>query len=140
MKLLSLKSIIILILTFTFLSCSRSPRDDISTYFGKYRGSTIQKMTINGQTTNQTHDMIIDISAGDYPQEIKILFGSWLTKATLDGNKFTIQPTFFSSFDPSQAIATSGEGLFMDDKIIIHYIQEVVAFSTTDYTGTLIKL
>ena len=139
MKLLSLTGIIILILTFTFLSCSRPRGYDISTYFGKYRGTTTQKITINGQTTTQPYDMVIDISAGDYPQEIEILLGSWLTRATLNGEKFTIQATFFPAFDPSQAIHTSGEGLFMDNKVIIHYIQEAIGFSTTDYSGTLIK-
>jgi len=62
-----------------------------------------------------------------------------VNKATLNDKKFTIQSTFFPAFDPSQAIHTSGEGLFMDDKVIIHYIQEAVAFSTTDYSGKLIK-
>ncbi len=78
--------------------------------------------------------MVIDISKGDNSQEIKILFGNWLTKATLNGSKFTIQETTFNG------IVTTGNGEFISgNKVNISYTQKIGNSSTANYSGTLTK-
>lgn len=91
--------------------------------------------TYTGGTQTSPYDMVIDISKGDNNQEIKILFGVWLTKATLNGNKFIIQETSFSG-----PIVTTGNGEFISgNKVIINYIQKNNSTSGTNYKGTLTK-
>ena len=122
---------------FVLTSCSKDNDNNSSTtdYSGKYQGSTSQKVTSPGGTNTQPYDMVIDISKGDNNQEIKILFGNWLTKATLNGTKFTIQETTFIG-----PIVTTGSGEFISgNKLNINYTQKVANTSTANYTGTLTK-
>lgn len=119
-------------------SCSKnneSNNSPVTDYSGKYQGSTSQKVTSTGGTNTQPYDMVIDISEGDNNQEIKILFGNWLTKATLNGSKFTIQETTFNG-----PIVTTGSGEFITgNKVNINYTQRIANTQTVNYTGTLEK-
>ena len=104
-------------------------------YSGKYQGPTSVKVTASGTVSNQPYDMVIDISKGDNNQEIKILFGVWMTKATLNGTKFTIQQTSFNG-----PIVTTGSGEFVSgNKVTLNYIQNMSGIQTINYTGTLTK-
>jgi hypothetical protein len=137
------KCLFLAISVFYLASCSKSNDSNSTTnstnatidYSGKYQGSTSQKVTAGGISSNQTYDMVIDISKGDNNQEIKILFGVWMTKATLNGTKFTIQETSFNG-----PIVTTGSGEFVSgNKVTINYTQKMSGIETINYTGTLSK-
>jgi hypothetical protein len=125
----------IIMLTSCSKDSSNGDNNSATDYSGKYQGSTSQKVTSSGGTVTQAYDMVIDISKGDNIQEIKILFGSWLTKATLNGNKFIIQETTFNG-----PIVTNGNGEFISgNKVNINYTQRIANSSTVNYSGTLTK-
>lgn len=86
-----------------------------------------------GSASTQPYDMVVDVSKGDNKNEIKVLFGAWLTPAVLSGNKFTIQQTTFNG-----PLTTTGHGEFTGDKLIINYIQKAGG-QTNTYSGTLTK-
>lgn len=94
----------------------------------------LQKLLQTGKRSPQPYNMVLDISKGDNSNEIKILFGSWLTKATLNGNKFTIQETSFPG-----PITTTGNGEFSGNKLSISYTQKSGNVQTINYSGTLAK-
>lgn len=123
-------------------SCSKSNSNDngsapLSDYSGKYTGPTKLNISSVGVSSTIDYDMVVDVSKGESSNEIKILFGSWLTKATLSGTKFQIQETSFNG-----PIVTTGSGEFSGNKLTIKYVQKVgtsiIQYNT--YTGTLTKL
>jgi hypothetical protein len=138
------KGILLFLSLIYFTSCTKdndnnnnnNSNSSALSYFGKYQGSTLQKVTSLGGTNTQPYDMVIDISKGDNNHEIKILFGNWLAKATLNGSKFTIQETTFNG-----SIVTTGSGEFISgNRVIINYTQRIANTTTANYTGTLTKL
>lgn len=131
------KCLLITLSLFYLLSCSKDTTDKFPSndYSGKYHGTTSQKITSSTGTITQPYDMVIDISKGDNDQEIKILFGNWLTKATLVGSQFTIEETTFNG-----SIVTTGSGEFIgDNKMNIDYTQKIANTTTSNYSGTLTK-
>lgn len=131
----ALKKSALLFAIIAFVSCSKGNGNNPSTtdFSGKYQGPTISKVTAGGQTATGSYDLVLDISKGSNDKEIKILFGNWLTVASLNGNKFTIQPTTFSG-----PITTTGNGEFSGNKLIINYTQNASG-ETINYSGTLTK-
>ena len=129
------KKLFFLFAIISIASCSKEKTNNSSTtdFSGKYQGPTTSKVTAGGQTGTASYDLVLDISKGSNDQEIKILFGNWLTIATLNGNKFTIQPTTFSG-----PITTTGNGEFSGNKLIINYTQNMSG-QTINYSGTLTK-
>ena len=122
-----------------FIHCSKSnannSQNQTPDYSGKYHGTVTQKVTSGGSVNTQPYDMTIDISKGDSAQELKILFGSWLTLATLNGTKFTIKQTSFSG-----PIVTTGSGEFISaTELNITYNQVVGGTGNSNYTGKLTK-
>ena len=131
----TLKKTVLLFAIIAFVSCSKGEDNNPATtdFSGKYQGPTTSKVTAGGQTNSGSYDLVLDISKGSNDKEIKILFGNWLTIATLNGNKFTIQPTTFSG-----AFTTTGNGEFSGNKLIINYTQQSTN-QTINYSGTLTK-
>lgn len=129
------KRLFFLFAIISIASCSKEKNNNSSTtdFSGKYQGPTTLKVTGGGQTASIPYDLVLDISKGSNDQEIKILFGNWLTMATLNGNKFTIQSTTF----PGQ-FTTTGNGEFSGNKLIINYTQQST-YQTTNYSGTITK-
>lgn len=129
-----LTSLFFLFTIITIASCTKENNLSSTTDFsGKYHGPTIVKVSSGGQTVSGPYDLILDISKGTNSQEIKILFGNWLTMATLNGNKFTIQPVTFPG-----AFTTTGSGEFTGTKLIINYNQQTTN-ETINYSGTITK-
>ena len=133
------KILLLLTIFIYFQSCSKSNTSNSSNqtvdYSGKYHGTVSHKMTSGGSTTTQTYDMTIDISKGDSAQELKILFGSWLTLATQNGTKFTIQQTSFSG-----PIVTTGSGEFISaTELNINYNQVIGGTGINNLNGKLTK-
>ncbi|MBC7425704.1 MAG: hypothetical protein H7321_04130 [Bacteroidia bacterium] len=77
--------------------------------------------------------MVIDVSNGEKDQEIKILFGGWLTVADLNGTKFIIQPTDFNGIG-----RVTGSGEFSGNQMIMNYTQTATE-QIVNYSGTLSK-
>lgn len=130
------KNLFFLTVLILFSACSKKNTNNslVTDFSGKYEGSTTVKVSVNGQTGSQPYNMVLDISKGDNSNEIKILFGSWLTKATLGGNKFIIQETSFPG-----PITTTGNGEFSGNKLTISYTQKSGNIQTINYSGTLTK-
>ena len=129
------KNIILFLSVISFISCSKKNADSssITDFSGKYQGTTTAKVTASGLTNSGSYDLVLDISKGSTELEIKILFGGWMTIASLDGNKFIIQPTTFSG-----PITTTGNGEFSGNTLIINYTQ-IMGTETINYSGTLTK-
>jgi hypothetical protein len=125
---------------FTTTSCTKSSdgpdvENPVSVdYSGTYTGTTTANVTAPGVNSSMPYEMVIKVSKGDKPGEIKLLFGAWLTPATVAGTKFTIQQTSFSG-----PTVTTGSGSFSGNKMTITYIQKI-SNQTNKYTGTLTKM
>lgn len=120
-----------------FCSCSKNNTSNNNTatidYTGKYQGPTTAKVTAGGSTTSSPYTMVLDISNGANANEIKILFGSWLTIGTLTGNTFVIQQTTFPG-----PLVTTGNGSFSGNTMTISYTN-TTSSSVVNYSGTLTK-
>jgi len=118
------------------ISCKKQDTAQITSidYSGKYQGQVM--VTNSGSNSTFPYDMGIDIYKGNNDTEIKILFGVWLSIATLQGSKFTIQTQTFSG-----NVIISGNGEFNGTKVTMHYIQGTSLNSLTNsYSGILTKL
>jgi hypothetical protein len=136
-----MKHTTLLIIIFSlFISCNKTA--DTASYIGKYNGSTVYKQTVNGSVVNTgPYIMTLDVTDGSSSNEIKILFGAWLTKATLNGSSFQIQPTFFDNVTPSLRFTITGSGQFNNNKMTIEYIQTFSTANTVvQYNGILDKI
>lgn len=119
-----------------FTVCSKDKdSDDPEIYTGRYIGSVVQEIRAPGVAHTQQYDFVIDVSAGSDNNEINILFGSWVTRARLDGKKFIISETPFSG-----GIVASGNGEFLaGNRLEIRYRQVIGNVATSTYTGILTK-
>jgi len=104
-------------------------------YSGKYTGNVTLTTTVLGRSGSQPQQLIIDVSKGDTSNQIKILFGGYLSKASLNGKHFTLQPISDNYF------RITGYGDFLaNNQMSITYIQTAINGSETiQYSGTITK-
>jgi hypothetical protein len=131
------KILLIFLLAFNFLSCSKESENEtpVMDRFGFYQGLSVVTVTRPASTTTESHNIFIEISRGDSDQELKLRFGTQFTRAVLNENKFTIQETLFN-IPPRVA---SGNGEFLpDNKLKLNYYVKNDSV-TIYYSGTLSK-
>jgi hypothetical protein len=123
-------------------ACSKkeAPPFSIDQAYGQFKGTVTETIrSTTGAVNANPYIMAIDISIGDHPGEIKILFERNQVKALITGRTFKIVDT---TYPVGQTFFGFGE-FVTDNKISINYSRSVpigsLGYLSNIYIGTLEK-